>query len=417
MSIVDILGALRVGPAVLAAGNDHGPLAGTSMVVKDLIDVAGVPTGAGNPDFLAEAPPAASHAPAVRRLLDAGATVVGKSHTDELAFSLSGTNVHYGTPINPRAPGRVPGGSSSGSAVAVAGGLVPVALATDTGGSIRVPASYCGVYGLRPTHGRVPLDGVVELAPSFGTVGVLAATGPALETAGVALIGGRKAKHPARALWLAEDLLAQSDREVAAAVAAAAQALAERLGVALRHGELAGGRLDRWLRAFRGRQFVEAWSSHGPWIERRRPRMGPGIAARFDDARRTATAEAAAAAAAGAEVCAALDDALPPGGAMVLPSAATVAPPLQLRGAAKDDLRVRTLRLNAVAGLGGLPAVSLPLAIADGLPVGVGIVGRRGDDEVLVATARLAADPHDGRRRAAGAHTDPRRLNADGRPL
>ncbi|MCU4183183.1 amidase [Acidiferrimicrobium sp. IK] len=387
--LAERLRALRVGPRLLAPGAPEGPLAGTGIVVKDLIDVAGVATGAGNPQWLADAPVPKAHAPAVTRLVEAGASVVGKSHTDELAFSLSGTNIHYGTPANPAAPGRVPGGSSSGSASAVAGGLVPAALATDTGGSIRVPASYCGVWGLRPTHGRVPLAGVVEFAPSFGTVGVLAATGSMLETAGLALLQGAAAAVP-DVLVVADDLLAEADPAAAAAVADAARRLAASLGVELRRGELSAGRLGAWLGAFRGRQFVEAWRSHGGWIERRRPLLGPGIAARFAEASATDPAAWEPAGAAGEEVRAALAGLVPAGGALVLPSAATVAPPVDLEGPAKDDLRLRTLRLTCVAGLGGLPAVSLPLAAVGGLPLGVCLLAGRGDDERLLAAARAA---------------------------
>lgn len=389
--LADRLGALRVGPKLLAAGDPAGPLCGMPIVVKDLIDVEGITTGAGNPDYLADAHPAPRHAPAVASLLAAGAAVIGKAHTDELAFSLSGTNVHYGTPVNPAAPNRVPGGSSSGSASAVAGGLVPAALGTDTGGSIRVPASYCGIFGLRPTHGRVSLAGVVEFAPSFGTVGLLASSGPVLATAGRALLGSTSAEvdrvdgGSVRSLVLATDLLEEADREVGTAVEDAARTLGDRMGTKIAVGRLQEGRLNDWLVAFRGRQLVEAWSSHGEWIRRRRPRLGPGIGARFDQARRTSAADAVAAGGVGVEVRAALDALLPPGGVMVIPSAATVAPPADLGQSQKDDLRRRTLSLTCIAGLGGLPAVSLPLASSGGLPVGVCLVGRPNDDEVLLS--------------------------------
>ena len=148
-----------------------GPLRGLTFAVKDVFDIAGHRTGNGNPVWLETHPPATRTASAVERVLAAGASMVGKTHTDELAYSLNGENVHYGTPINPRSPGRIPGGSSSGSAVAVAGSLVDFALGSDCGGSVRLPASYCGIYGIRTTHGLVPADGVVDLAKSFDTVG------------------------------------------------------------------------------------------------------------------------------------------------------------------------------------------------------------------------------------------------------
>src|SRR5581483_2886752 len=151
-------------PDVPVANAPSGPLAGLTFGVKDIFDVAGYPTGAGNPLKRAESGVKVKNAALVQAALDAGARFVGKTHTAELAFSIDGRNVHYGTPVNPADPRRVPGGSSSGSAAAVAAGLVDFALGSDTGGSIRGPASFCGIVGLRPTHGRLSLDGCLPLA-------------------------------------------------------------------------------------------------------------------------------------------------------------------------------------------------------------------------------------------------------------
>ena len=387
---------LRVGPAPLAPGRPGRPggtLKGVTLAVKDVIDVAGVATGAGNPAFLEAAQPAREHAAAVSLLLDAGADVIGKSHTDELAFSLSGTNVHYGTPRNAGAPGRVPGGSSSGSAAAVAGGVAQIALGTDTAGSIRVPASYCGVYGLRPSHGRVSLAGVLPLAPSFDTCGLLAADGELFERAGLCLLGSSPAAPP-RALVLATDLLAEAEQPTAVAVQLAAERLASVLRVPLHSAEFAGDRLGGWLDAFRGRQLVEAWRAHGEWIEAARPAMGPGVAARFAAARDTPEQQAVPARAAAEGVLAALERALPAGGAMVFPATASVAPVPDLAADTKDQLRRRSMRLTCIAGLAGAPAVSLPLARIGNLPVGVCLLARPGEDARLLAAARLSqAEP------------------------
>ncbi len=384
---------LRVGPAPLAPGRPGGPLEGVTLAVKDVIDLAGVATGAGNPAFLQAAHPAREHAAAVALLLDAGADAIGKAHTDELAFSLSGTNVHYGTPRNAGAPGRVPGGSSSGSAAAVAGGVAQIALGTDTAGSIRVPASYCGVYGLRPSHGRVSLAGVLPLAPSFDTCGLLAADGELFERAGLCLLGSSPAPPP-RALVLATDLMAEAEEPIAVAVQLAAERLASVLSVPLRFTEFAGDLLDAWLDAFRGRQLVEAWRAHGDWIEAARPAMGPGVAARFAAARATPEQQALPARAAAGAVLAALERALPTGGAMVFPATASVAPVPDLDAGTKDQLRRRSMRLTCIAGLAGAPAVSLPLARVGGLPVGVCLLARPGEDARLLSAARLAqAEP------------------------
>ena len=148
-----------------------GPLSGLSFAAKDIFDVAGHVTGCGNPDWKATHQAAEKNAWVVEMLVNAGATMVGKTLTDELTRGIFGENVHYGTPTNPKARGCVPGGSSSGSASAVAGGLVDFALGSDTGGSVRVPASFCALYGMRPTHGAIPLDGMLLQAPSFDTIG------------------------------------------------------------------------------------------------------------------------------------------------------------------------------------------------------------------------------------------------------
>src|SRR5690349_24109407 len=167
----DDINAFVPGPCVHSEGRAGGPLSGLTFAAKDLFDVAGYPTGGGNPDWARSNPVPARHAWAVQRLLDGGATLIGKTITDEVSLGIVGENAFYGTPVNPRAPGRVPGGSSSGSAAAVAGGLCDTALGTDTGGSVRVPASFCGLYGIRPTHGRIDLSGMMQQAPTSDTTG------------------------------------------------------------------------------------------------------------------------------------------------------------------------------------------------------------------------------------------------------
>ncbi|MBP2113113.1 amidase [Paenibacillus silagei] len=181
-------GAFRV-PELEIPGSGHGALYGLTFTVKDVFAVAGHRSSAGNPDWLRSHEPAVSHAAAVRRLLEAGATLRGAAHTDELMYSLGGENYHYGTPVNPYGENRIPGGSSSGSAVAVASGSVDFALGTDTGGSIRVPSAYCGVFGYRPTHGAVSLEGVIPLAPAFDTVGWIAGSTELLLKTGRVLLG------------------------------------------------------------------------------------------------------------------------------------------------------------------------------------------------------------------------------------
>jgi amidase len=384
---------LRIGPETLAKGAPDGPLTGVTLAVKDIVDVAGTTTGVGNPDWLATHPPAERHAAAVQLLLDAGATVIGKSHTDEFAWSLSGTNHHYGTPRNPAAPGRVPGGSSSGSASAVALGIAELAIGTDTAGSIRVPASYCGLYGIRPSHGRVPVKGIHPLAWSFDTCGLLAADGELLQRAARVLLesGSHRATagpaKPLQSLVLATDLVERADPAVAATVRDGAARLADELGIALTQASFGADRIPAWLQAFRARQMVEAWQANGAWLTANHPRLGPGVGGRFAAARVTIATAAIPATTAGIQVRRALERALPRNAALVLPSSATVAPAPDLDSAAGEDLRTQTIGLTCLAGLAGAPAVSLPLGRADGLPVGVCLLGRVGEDERLLAAA------------------------------
>jgi amidase len=363
------------------AGAPDGPLAGVRLAVKDIVDVAGIPTGVGNPAVLARAQPAPRHATAVQRLLDAGATVIGKAHTDEFAFSFMGTNHHYGTPRNPAAPGRIPGGSSCGSASAVAHGLADIAIGTDTGGSIRVPSSYCGLFGLRPTHGRIPLEGVWPLAASFDTIGPLAADGDLLQRAGLAMLQSGPAEPPTELVW-APGLAQTADPEVLQAVHEAAARLA---GGPLRQSDATPE--PEWPVAFGARQLVEAWAADGDWMTEHDPPLGPGVAARFARGRELAPQEAQAAGPAGDAVRELLDTILPAGGALVIPSAVSGAPePAPHLG---EQLRPRLVALCCLAGLSGAPAVSLPLAVVGGLPVGVCLVGRPGDDERLLAAAAV----------------------------
>lgn len=399
---VDRIGgyAFVVGPTLLAQGAAHGPLEGLQFAVKDLIDVAGTRTGCGSPDWLASAPIATENAPVVSALLAAGADCCGKTLTDELAFSLSGTNVHYGTPENPAVPGSVPGGSSSGSASAVASGTVDLALGTDTGGSIRVPASYCGIWGIRPTHGRIDDTGVAPLAPSFDTVGVLAGSARVLASGFQALDVGCAPAHTApgapgrklRRLILDPGLLALGDGgaqgEVALALRDAATTVAHDNQLELVEGRLASPEeLADYRDAFRVLQMLEIWARHGTWITTTRPRLGPGIAARFEAAAKVSPALRPQAEIRRDELRRRLADLLDEDAVLAQPAASGPAPPILQDQTTKDDLRARTLMLTAPAGLAGAPVVSLPLAQVAGGPVGLALVGLRGDDATLIELA------------------------------
>ncbi len=364
-------------------GAPEGPLAGATFAVKDIIDVAGTVTGRGNPDWLATHAPARSHAAAVQALLDAGARLVGKTITEELAFSIVGTNPHYGTPRNVAAPDRVPGGSSSGSAAAVGGGLADLALGSDTGGSVRVPASYNGIYGMRPSHGRISLAGVMPLAPSFDTVGWFARDPNLFVTAGRVLLGGgRDGRRPAR-LLLAEDAFARAGSGVAQALRPAIRAVEARLGEARPLTVSADG-LDAWYAVLRTLQAAEAWAEHAPWLERAKPKIGPYLALRLRLASAVSAAEVARAEAARTAIRERLDRLLEGDALLLLPSAAGPAPLIEAPMAEHERVRAATIGITCIASLGGLPQLSLPLGRLSEGPVGLSLLGARGADHLLL---------------------------------
>ena len=274
----DALGAFCRHTHVEMQGASSGPLAGLTFGLKDIFDVAGHKTGFGSPDWLRTHDAAKKHSVVTQRLLDAGATLAGKTHTEEMAFSLTGENAHYGTPVNVNAPGRVPGGSSSGSAAAVAGGLVDFAIGSDTGGSVRGPASFCGIYGIRPTHGRISLEGVCALAPGFDTCGWFARDAALLARVGAVLLGG-KAATPGRVL-LAQDAFALAMPEALQALQPALARVAKVLGKPAPVTVSTEG-LSEWFTVFRILQFAEIWEQHRDWVIREQPQFGPGIRQRY----------------------------------------------------------------------------------------------------------------------------------------
>ncbi|MEQ8658369.1 MAG: amidase [Hyphomicrobiales bacterium] len=366
-----------------------GPLSGHSLAVKDLFDVAGLKTGAGSPVWLKNASDADAHAPAVASLLQAGARFVGKTLTDELAWSLNGENAHYGTPINPAAPGRIPGGSSAGSAAAVAGGLAEIGLGSDTGGSVRLPASYCGVWGLRPSHGRIDLGGAVPLAPSFDTVGWFCRSPELLAKVGAVLMSHGGVGAAPHRLVLAEDMFAQVDEAHRDALVAKAELLAQSLGLALESMILAPaggdlGDLDAWRRVFRVCQSSEAWQVHASWVTAERPELGPGIKERFAYSRGLAADEVAVAQSKREDIAAYLAGTLLPGTVLVVPGAVGVAPVKGLQGSALDSVRNRALNILSPSGLGRLPQLAVPALSTPEGPIGLGLVGWPGADEVLL---------------------------------
>lgn len=367
-------------------GAAEGPLAGLTCAVKDLYDIEGERTGGGSPEWLASHPPATKTCSVVRRLLDAGATVIGKTVCDEFFYSVSGANAHYGTPINVRAPGRLPGGSSSGSAAAVAAGACDFALGSDTGGSVRIPASLNGIYGIRVTHNRVDLAGAMAMAPSFDTAGWFAAGPGLLRKVGHVLLEGKSEPAPVKRMLLAEDAFAQADAPVAGALRDFLRRAAAELP-ALETVSIAPQGFDAWREAFRTVQAREIWEIYGAWIEATKPKLGPGIKERLAYASTVTASDAEAGRALLAEARTQIRNKLVPGTILAIPTAPCIAPPLDASADLLESYRTRVMRLTCIAGVGGLPQISLPVGIVDGCPVGLSFVGWAGADEALLNMA------------------------------
>lgn len=387
----DTVGAFCRHTHVALAGAPAGALAGLSFGLKDLFDVAGHRTGFGSPDWLATHPPASAHAAVLSALLAAGASLAGRTHTEEMAFSLTGENAHYGTPVNPAAPGRVPGGSSSGSASAVAAGLVDFAIGSDTGGSVRAPASYCGLYGIRPTHGAVSLAGACPLAPSFDTAGWFARDAAMLARVGDVLLPPAAGDQgPGRAL-LAADAFALLAPPVAEALRPALDAVARVLG-APEPVTVSDEGLRAWFDVFRTLQFHEIWATHRAWVEAVRPRFGAQVGARFDVVRQVPDEAAMALRPRRAAVAALLAARLAGNAVLVLPTMPEAAPRCGEDGGAVTAVRERAMQLLCISGLSGVPQVTLPLGrVAEG-PVGVSLLAARGNDRMLLAVSAAIAE-------------------------
>jgi amidase len=390
MATEEDFGAFVPGMRFRIDGRAQGPLAGLTFAAKDLFAVAGYPTGGGNPDWAKAHPVPTKHAWAVQTLLDAGASLIGKTITDEISLGILGENPFEGTPVNPRAPGHVPGGSSAGSAAAVAAGLCDVALGTDTGGSVRVPASFCGLYSIRPTHGRLNLAGMLPQAPSSDTTGWFArAADTFTRVSAVLLDEAIPAALPTR-LIVASDAFAFATPETAAALAPIVDRLASLTG-ACREAAMAPAGLIAWGRAQRTLQPYEAWETFRAWIDRANPRFQFSVARNLIVASLVPESERGWARLVREEARRHLRRLVPPGTVLCLPTTPFPPPVCGLPLAERDFLSNQILCLCAHGGLAGMPQVSIPGATVDGLPVGLSILGAPGSDTTLVAVARALA--------------------------
>lgn len=376
------------GVKVARARHAEGPLSGFSFAAKDNLAVRGHSSSAGHPAYARTHAPATVDAPCVAALLDAGADLVGVTIMDELAYSLVGKNPHFGTPSNPRAPGHVCGGSSSGSAAAVASCLCDFALGTDTGGSVRVPAAFCGLFGLRPTHGAISMQGVVPLAPSFDTVGFFARDPRTFEQVGEVLLGGAEPTAVTRVL-VADDAFELCDAGVAEVLDVLVQKACSAMGAKVERIRLAPAGFEPFRTAFRRIQGREAWTAHGAWIEREKPSFSGGVAERFAGAKELfVTGEGAQEdARVRAALRAELGALLAPQTLLFLPAAPGIAPHIDASETALNEFRARTLELTSIASLSGLPQLVVPARELDGAPLGLSFMSAAGQDAWLVALA------------------------------
>ncbi len=396
----DSLGAFVPGGNMIFEGAEKGPLKGFGFAVKDIFDLKDYVTGYGNPDWQSRRRPAKDHAVVVRQLLDAGAMVIGKTITDEFASSLNGQNFHYGTPANPEAPGRIPGGSSSGSASAVAGGLVDFALGSDTGGSIRIPGSYCGLFGLRPTHDRITKEGVLPLADSFDTVGWFARDARLLNLVGEVLMNAKaNAENMPEKLLVAVDGFETLDDRAREALRPHLERLEQRLGkaeyVTLNPDNLQAIGLTEDPQSgllglaslFQIVQGREVWDTHGTWFERVKPKMGPDIQQRMDWRKTITDEQAANAVEKRALFNTRLAKILTPKTVLCIPSAPGIAPRINEDANVLAAHRAQLLSLTSPAGLSGCPQITMPLATLEGCPLGLSLMGARGSDLELLSFA------------------------------
>jgi amidase len=379
----DPFGAFIKNDDIRIPGAATGPLRGLTFAAKDNFDIKGHVTGAGNPDWLRTHEAAASTAPAVQLLLDAGATLVGKTIMDELAFSLNGENIQYGTPVNPAAPERIPGGSSSGSASATAGRLVDFALGADTSGSVRVPASYCGLFGIRATHGAIPTEGVVPLAPGFDTVGWFAREADLLFRVGQVLLPTQSAPQLPTRILIADDAFALAEAPVQAILQTEIEKLAE-FTQSITHTRLSETSLEIWTEIEVTCKTYEVWQAHGEWIRSVKPKFAAEIEKRFLRASTVTAAQKKEAEIRRSAIRSRLLELLRDDTVICLPTTPGIAPLKNAAPASTEQTRVRTLALSCIAGLAGAPQITLPLAAFEGCPVGLSLMVAPGKDMILL---------------------------------
>ena len=387
----DPYGAFCQDRPIFLPGTGVGSLSGFRFAIKDVFDVAGQQTGAGNPDWLRTHSAAIATAPIIKQLIDAGATLVGRTVTDELTYSLNGENIHYGTPINPKAPGCIPGGSSSGSAVAVAGGLVDFSLGTDCAGSIRLPASYCGIFGFRPSHGRIPLQGVMPLASSFDTVGWFTQDPVILKKVGDVCLQDENNEWDLQRLLIAKDAF----QVIAPSFSKSLKSYIPLISQVFKTVESVRAcpeDLSTWMSLFRTIQSIEIWENHGEWIRQVQPDFAPDIRQRFEQTSLVSPEKMLAAQNHRQQITHYLNTLLANDGVLCLPTTPGIAPKINTAAEKLSVFRAQAICLLCIAGLARLPQVNLPIATYHNCPLGFSLVGPYGSDIQLLTLTKAISD-------------------------
>ena len=372
----DPFGAFLPGPRTLLEPNGPGILSGLRFAVQDMIDVAGAVTGAGNPGWAAAQRPAMQSASAVDACLSAGAALVGKTVTDELGFSLEGSNPHYGAPINPRDPDALTGGSASGAAAAVAGGLADFALTVDSCGSARIPAAMCGLWAMRPSSGRVSADGILPLAPSFNAASWMARDPETLRIVGAALLGEDAAPEPLVDLRLAEDALALAAPCIADAVRRHAAVWGAGTMAAFPGLWADNARMYAYLQA------TEISEGLGREVARIAPRLGSMAAQRFASTMAVDSDVATAWVSFRRAARSFFDLSMPPGRVMILPTSSVARLARDVEHADLREFYAKTLAVASIAGAVGAPQIHIPTAEG-----GIALIARQGADRMLIDRA------------------------------
>jgi|TARA_B110000914_G_C15439590_1_gene435454 amidase len=359
----------------------NGNLKNLKFVLKDMCDVKNIKTSCGNPDFYKACEPAKKHAEFLSNILSEGAILEGITICDEFFYSVIGENSHYGTPKNLNAPNCVPGGSSSGSAAALTTDLFDFSIGSDTGGSVRVPASFCGLLGIRPTHGRINANGVYPMAPSFDTIGWFSNNIKTFQKIGEVLLDKNENENITfNQFVIAEDLLELVDTDIKNQF----NSYYKELHPNIKHIRLSKFSKSEIADNFRILQAGEIKEHVIPWIEKNKPKISLEINSRIEMASEILPLEIDAAKTFRQEIISEINNSLPEGDIAIFPTTPFSAPKC---GQSDQDLgsdRKKIMEMTSIAGMTSRPQISIPKFKGKTGPVGISILGWQNSDEILL---------------------------------